>query len=174
MPLYLSGDSPKITADSTGVLTSATAVASTSGTAIDFTSIPSWVKRITVMFSGVSLSGTSSFLIQLGTSAGFVSTGYIGSGNRTGATTIAGASFTTGFSYNNQTALATYSGNTIISNCTGNIWVASGVLGTNGSTEFCCMTGGNISLSSTLDSIRITTVNGTDTFDAGSINIIYE
>jgi hypothetical protein len=33
---------------------------------------------------------------------------------------------------------------------------------------------GTKSLSATLDRIRITTVNGTDTFDAGSINILYE
>ena len=43
-----------------------TAVASTSGTSVDFTSIPSWVKRITVMFNGVSTSGTSNPLVQLG------------------------------------------------------------------------------------------------------------
>jgi hypothetical protein len=33
---------------------------------------------------------------------------------------------------------------------------------------------GSVTLSATLDRIRITTVNGTDTFDAGSINIAYE
>ncbi len=48
------------------VITSGTAVASTSGTSIDFTGIPSWVKRVTILFKGVSISSTSQFLIQLG------------------------------------------------------------------------------------------------------------
>lgn len=34
--------------------------------------------------------------------------------------------------------------------------------------------GGTISLAGALDNVRLTTVNGTDTFDAGSINILYE
>jgi hypothetical protein len=33
---------------------------------------------------------------------------------------------------------------------------------------------GSKTLAGTLDRIRITTVNGTDTFDAGQINILYE
>ena len=60
-----------------GVLTSGTAVASTSGTSIDFTGLPSWVKRITVIFNGVSLSGSSNLLIQLGTgSTTYTTSGY--------------------------------------------------------------------------------------------------
>jgi hypothetical protein len=62
-----------------GAITSGTAVASTSGTSIDFTGIPSWVKRITVMFSSVSLSGASSYLVQIGTSGGIQNTGYTSS-----------------------------------------------------------------------------------------------
>ena len=53
-------------------LQSSTAQATTSGTSITFTGIPSWVKRITVMFNGVSTSGTSPVQIQLG--AGSVTT----------------------------------------------------------------------------------------------------
>jgi len=34
--------------------------------------------------------------------------------------------------------------------------------------------GGSKTLSDTLTQVRITTVNGTDTFDAGTINILYE
>jgi len=81
-----------------GAITSATAQASTSGTSIDFTSIPSWVKRITVMFNGVSLSGTSSILIQLGDSGGFENTGYVSTSvlSRDG-TTPTGLTSTAGF-----------------------------------------------------------------------------
>jgi hypothetical protein len=152
---------------------SATAQASTSGTSIDFTSIPSWVKRVTVMFAGVSLSGSSSFLIQLGTSSGVVTTGYVGGGSRTSTVAIVGAFFTAGFGYNNTTAATTYNGSTSITNVTANTWCASGVLGGN-ATEPVVFTGGSLALGGTLDRIRITTVNGTDTFDAGSINILYE
>ena len=64
-----SNGTTKLTVASTGAygqLVSGTAVASTSGTSIDFTGIPSWVKRITVMFNGVSTSGTSFKQIQIG------------------------------------------------------------------------------------------------------------
>jgi hypothetical protein len=156
-----------------GTIKSGTAVASTSGTAIDFTGLPSWVKRITVMFEGVSLSGTSSFLIQLGDSGGIETTGYSGGGARYTATTVAGASFTTGLGSNNTTAAAAYSGNIVWTNTSGNTWVGSLSLGAT-STEFGCVGGSSKTLSAVLDRIRITTVNGTDTFDAGSINILWE
>ena len=70
------------------VLTLGTAVASTSGTSIDFTSIPSTVKRITIMFDGVSTNGTSRGMIQIGTSSGVATSGYSGGagyGTTTGA-----------------------------------------------------------------------------------------
>jgi hypothetical protein len=149
-----------------------TAIASTSGTSIDFTSIPSWVKRITVMFNGVSLSGSSSFLVQIGNGS-FVTTGYSGGGVRISASAPAGAGFTTGFAFNNSNAATVYSGHAVITQVSGNIWCASGTLGGN-TTQLACLMGGSISLGGTLDRIRVTTVNGTDTFDAGSINILYE
>jgi hypothetical protein len=155
------------------VLTPATAQASTSGTSIDFTGIPSWVKRITVMFDGVSLSGTSSFLAQIGDSGGIEITGYNGGGSRSGVSSIAGATFTAGFGFNNSTAACLFSGNIIFCNITGNTWSASGLLG-GSATEFSNITSGSKTLSGTLDRVRITTVNGTDTFDAGTINILYE
>ena len=150
-----------------------TSQASTSGTVVDFTEIPSWVKRVTVMFSGVSVSGTSAFLIQLGTSSGFVATGYSGGGARFGTNSFAGAAFTTGLSVNNTTAAALYSGHVVWTNVSGNLWAGSLAMGAS-ATEFAGLGGSSISLSGTLDRVRITTVNGTDTFDAGSINILYE
>jgi hypothetical protein len=146
---------------------------SPAATTIDFTSIPSWVKRITIMFGGLSLSGTSSFLIQLGDSGGIENTGYVGGGARILASTIAAATFTAGFGFNNATAATLYSGTIIISNLTGNTWAASGSLG-GSATEFMCITSGSKTLSDPLDRVRITSVNGTDTFDAGSVNILYE
>lgn len=157
----------------TGVLNSMAAQASTSGTSIDFTSIPAWAKRVTVMLNGVSLSGAAAFLFQLG-SGSVQTTGYAGGGARYGGSALGGASVTNGFSPNNTTAAATYGGHLILTNVSGNIWAASGNFGASGGTESGCMCGGSVTLSGVLDRVRITTSNGTDTFDAGSINVMYE
>lgn len=148
-----------------------TAQASTSGTAIDFTGIPSWVKRITVMFSGVSSNGTSAFQLQLG-SGSFVTTGYVSSssyvGSGSGMTTS-----TTGLLVTFGNAAAnTYRGAVIVNNFSSNTWVSFGNLGRDDGYQQ--VSGGSISLSGTLDRVRITTLNGTDVFDAGSVNIMYE
>lgn len=141
-------------------------------TSADFTSIPSWVKRITVMFDGVSLSGTDSFLIQIGDSGGLETTGYNGGGARFALSTFQSATFTTGFGFNNSTAACLYSGSVVITNVTGNTWVASGTLGGT-TTEFSNILGGSKTLSAQLDRVSVTRT-GTNTFDAGTINIIYE
>jgi hypothetical protein len=154
-----------------GALVSGTSVASTSGTSIDFTGIPSRVKRVTVMFNGVSTNGTSNHLIQLGTSGGVVATGYLGSS--VDGPTLAGTSFTTGIGLRISNASATAHGAVFISNVTGNAWTASGTLARSDSAAF-ISTAGSVTLSGALDRVRITTVNGTDAFDAGSINILYE
>jgi hypothetical protein len=80
---------------------------------------------------------------------------------------------TTGFSFFNATAAAALSGNIVITNLTGNTWAASGTCGAT-STIFSCITGGSIALAAALTAVRITTINGTDTFDSGLINILYE
>jgi hypothetical protein len=156
------------------VLTSGTSVASTSGTSIDFTSIPSWVKRITVMFNGVSTSGTSNKQIQLGDSGGFETTGYLGSSVQlTDASSVNAATTTSGFGIRSAIAADTINGAVVITNITGNTWVAQGSL-TDSSRGAGYLVGGAKPLSDVLTQIRITTINGTDTFDAGSINILSE
>jgi hypothetical protein len=156
-----------------GTIKSGTSVASTSGTSIDFTGIPSWVKRVTVMFSGVSTNGTSDLLIQLGDSGGFETTGYTSS-SMAGAATVINADSTAGFIIQSaSTAAFVLSGNMIINLLSGNSWVQSHVVDRS-DTPAIRVGGGSKTLSATLDRVRITTVNGTDTFDAGSINILYE
>lgn len=172
MSLILSGDTPKITADSTGVITSGTAVASTSGTSIDFTGIPNWVKRVTVMFNGVSTNGSSQVIIQLGDSGGVETSGYVGAASYSVA---AATSWSSGIMWaDTSSALAAYvrHGTIVISNINSNVWASFGVTANTIGNNF--ITSGTKELSATLDRIRITTVNGTDTFDAGSINILYE
>lgn len=162
-----------VVAGQNSAITAGTAVASTSGTSIDFTSIPSWVKRITVMFQGVSTNGTSSRILRLGTSSGIVTTGYASGGAYTGPTS-SGTARTNGLSLDGGTdANATSHGHAIITNITGDTWVHSCVFGQSDN-GYVNLGGGSISLSAALTQIRITTVNGTDTFDAGTINILYE
>jgi len=155
--------------------TRGTAVASTSGTSIDFTGLPDWIKRITVMFQGISTSGTSVVVVRLGTSGGIVSTSYVGaSGGTINGGSAGVVAYSTGFALDNDwAATRLYSGNMIIDNITGNTWVESHSLGESATVRM--NTGGGYqALSGTLTQIRITTVGGTDTFDAGSINILYE
>ena len=159
--------------DLTATITSGTA-ATASGTSIDFTGIPSWVKRITVMFNGVSTNGTSIVLVQLGDSGGIENTGYVsGAGIISGTNTTTTTTSTAGFTTRYDTAVNLRYGQISIVNMTGNVWVANGILcAESGAAPV--MLSGTKTLSETLDRIRITTVNGTDTFDAGTINIIYE
>ena len=156
-------------------LVQGTAQNTTSGTSIDFTGIPNWVKRITVMFSGVSTNGTSSLLIRLGTTSGVVSTGYTSAGSIWATTGNNGANSTAGFIIYNDNTSYTISGSMTITNVASNTWVTNHTFGSGAQlTGLVWWGGGTVSLASTLDRVRITTVNGTDTFDAGSINILYE
>ena len=153
-----------------------TAVASTSGTSIDFTGLPSWVKRITVMFNGVSGSGVSSIQIQIG--AGSVLT----SGYNAGVGLINNTSFTTTSNISSGFAIVPtgvsttsyiYYGQMMLSSMGSNTWAVSGNFIYPPALNI-MMVSGAVALSGTLDRVRITTVNGTDTFDAGSVNILYE
>lgn len=155
-------------------VTSGTAVASTSGTSIDFTGIPSWVKRITVMYQSVSTNGASIIQCQLGAGS-ITASGYVGSSDTLGAGTGGPVAYTTGLGVGRASS-STYvrTGIIVFTNVSGNIWVGAFTGSTsvgNVTTEFGSTV---VTLVGTLDRLRITTVNGTDTFDAGSINILYE
>jgi hypothetical protein len=157
-----------------GALTLGTAQNTTSGTAIDFTGIPAWVKRITVMFSGVSTNGSSPPLIQLG--AGSVTTtGYSSAfGDINGANTCGLTFSTAGIVFAGRylagASSAVY-GSLILTTLGSNIWACSGAVA---NVNVSYQGGGGVTLPGTLDRVRLTTTNGTDTFDAGSVNIIYE
>ena len=153
-------------------LTLGTAV-SASGTSVEFANIPSWAKRITVMFSGVSTNGTSNIIIQLGTgSTTYTTSGYLGATTTSTGGTI--VNFSTGFMVSGSTTATTvFHGQAVITNLSSNIWTESGILGLSDQTNT-RVSGGSVSLTAALTALRITTVNGTDTFDAGTINILYE
>ena len=156
-----------------GAITSGTAVASTSGTSIDFTSIPSWVKRITVMLSAVSTSGTSDIVVRLGTSGSPETSGYVGSVARDSAGSGNLSSGILLVETTGTTAAQVIQGNLVILNLTSNTWTFNGDVGRSNSAAVYTVAGYK-SLAGVLNLVRITTVNGTDTFDAGSINILYE
>jgi hypothetical protein len=147
-----------------------TAKASTSGTSIDFTGIPSWVKRVTVMFDEVSTSGTSAMGVAVGTSSGFITSGYEGGCSNQSPTYTANTVCLLVSPSN--IAAGAYRGHATLTLISSNRWILSAGV-QNGSTNL-AGAGGAITLSGTLDRIRLTTVNGTDTFDAGSINLLLE
>jgi len=160
-----------------GAITSGTAVASTSGTSIEFTNIPAWVKRITMMFNGVSAASGDNHVLQLGTGsttytiAGYNSTrsfftGSVSTGNRT-----------TGFDVAcNSAGAEAVNGHAVLTNISGNTWILSSVTGNTGDTRT-TIGGGNIALGATLTAVRLicsATGSPSGAFDAGSINILYE
>lgn len=157
-------------------IASGTAVASTSATSIDFTSIPSWVKRITVMFGAVSTSATSNIQVRIGSGSIDTASTYAGASSWVGGVNNAGAvQDTTGFIVvGNVIAASTYNGALTFTTIGSNTWCLTGTLSSTSSTIYNHVSSGSKALSGTLDQIRITTVNGTDTFDAGSVNILYE
>lgn len=147
---------------------------SVSGTSVDFDGElgpPSWARKIAVMFSSLSSDGTSVQMVQIGDSGGVETTGYLWSvsGNQVEANN------TTGFTVAAGNAAASMRNGmyTLVRADVGNLWVATV---TSGQSDAAIATygGGSKELSGILDRIRVTTVNGTDEFDAGTITVRYE
>lgn len=152
-----------------------TEVATTSGTTHDFTGIPSWVSKITIMLVGVSTDGTSIPMIQLGDSGGFETTGYVGAVSDIAAA-VASSNLNTGFVIaQGSAAAAVRHGSMILTleDATNNVWVAQSAFGRTDTAETSNMAGSK-PLSGVLTQVRLTTVNGTDAFDAGAINVTWE
>jgi hypothetical protein len=143
---------------------------------VDFLSIPSWAKRITLILNGVSTSGTANMRFRLGSAAGIETSGYSASamyaGGGGGGAADGGTS-TAGFdSYGDAGATANRYGTYTFTYMGSNIW---SMTGSHSLATFFVFSGvGNKTLAGTLDRLRVTTTNGTDTFDAGSVNILYE
>jgi hypothetical protein len=165
-------------AGSTGTvypLVSGTTQATTSGTSIDFTSIPSWVKRITYMLNGVSTSGASAVIMQIG-SGSVTTTGYAAAGTGFATSTLNTSNQTNGFYVDAagvQSAASVRNGCLVFTTLGSNVWVCSGLIGYSNAANTIISTG-SLTLSGDLDRVRLTTAAGTDTFDAGSVNILYE
>ncbi len=145
-----------------------TAQASTSGTAIDFTGLPAGLNSIDVMLDGVSLSGTDFILIQLGDAGGIETTGYTAT-----ARNVAGAAAVSSTEIRVSGGVSTLLASGLVSfrRQSGNVWVFMGSTLTQSADSLYCYVGRK-ELSDTLDRIRVTR-SGSNTFDAGSINIYY-
>jgi hypothetical protein len=153
---------------------SMTAQASTSGTEIDFTGIPAWAKRVMVTLAGVSTNGTSHPVVQIGDGS-VVASGYVSYDNAAGTAATTSYASTVGFGLGGSQATNFVTATMVIAKITGNTWVAShsgGLL--SGTNNYGLSGGGWIALSGALDRVRVTTTNGTDAFDAGAINVMYE
>lgn len=165
-----------------GAIRSGTVVPTTSGTSAEFTSIPSGVKRITVMFSTVSTNGTGVLQLQLGTGATptYTTSGYLGGSG--GIIAAAGSSVanTTGFRLGgNYGVNLSWEGTVTLTllNSATNLWVANGTLFSDAGTVQIYMNAGTVTLSGVATAVRViasATGNPSDTFDLGSINILYE
>ena len=152
-------------------LQTATAVASTSGTSITFSSIPSWVKRISILMNAVNTNSSSVILVQVG-SGSTTTSGYSSVASRT-STAATVTTSTAGF-VTNKGSGDVFNGIMTIALLGSNIWVSTHAFGAAVDGASYYGAGTSPALSGALDRVIITTANGTDTFNAGSINIIYE
>jgi hypothetical protein len=142
------------------------------GTVIIHDGIPTWARRVTILYSGLSTNGTNPIVIQAG-SGTFKTTGYLGA-----AAVIEGTTgYTVGFGIGNSNVSGAdlHHGTIVLNllNSSTNTWVASGTAARSDAVE-AGFTGGAVALAGALDRIRITTVGGTDLFDAGVTNIMWE
>jgi hypothetical protein len=154
-------------------LTAGSAITSATGSSLDFPSIPSWVKRITISLNSISFAASGAAVVRLGVSNVLVTTGYVAA--RVGFTTTPATVFTSVTdgvaSFGTTVAAAAATGQIVITNLTGNQWVASGQV-TRTTDNVYMPTTGSITLAGALTNLSV--VATTSTFDAGSINIMYE
>jgi hypothetical protein len=154
-------------------ITRSNAISASSQTSMDFTGIPAGVRKITIGIVGLSTNGTDPILVQLGDGGGVETSGYLGAASNV-VTTVTSANYTVGFGLHPSLAAANiYHGIATLINISGNDWALSGVTARSDGAST-SLFGGSKSLSDTLDRLRITTTGGTNTFDAGSVNIMWE
>jgi hypothetical protein len=143
-----------------------------SGSVIPFGSIPPWVTRVKVLFQNVTRSTTSWYLIQLGTSAGLVTTGYSARFDFIGFSGVTNTN-APGFFVNSGLAsdslILTWEFNLF----SPNIWITQCVGGQYAASSATCVGSGQVSLPGTLTQLSVL-LNGAGTYTGGNINIMYE
>lgn len=154
-------------------ITPLTMTAASGQSEIDFTGIPATARRVTVTFNGLSLSGTDNMLIQLGDAGGPENTGYVSvSADIDGSETT--VSSTAGIIIKCDNAADAIHGQVIFTlmDAATFLWSCSGILASSNGTSS-ITTSGSKALSAVLTQVRIDTT-GTNTFDAGNVNVVYE
>ena len=157
-------------------LTLETAKATTSGTSVEFTGIPSWVKRITMILNGVSVNGTNGMEVQIG-SGSYPASGYDAVSSYLGSTTFGFGGSNSGFVIAMGNSSFLCYGRYTLDLIGGNQYIGSGVFHLNqpGTTRYSVQcAGASPVLAGPISEIRLAVVGGGNTFDAGSINIMYE
>jgi hypothetical protein len=173
-PISLTGTtltSPVFVTPASSIITTGTNV-SAGGTVVDFTGIPSWVKRITLMLNGVSTNGNDDIMVQLGTGGSPTTSGYLGAFYNTGTFGNLSTGFRDGC-FDNAAVRRGMFVFDLLGSLSSNIWVCSATLGRSDAAAINFI-GGTIGLSGTLNIVRLTTQNGSQAFDAGTVNILYE
>lgn len=150
-----------------------------SGTAVTFTGIPSWAKRVTLMLNQVSTNGNSPMYLRLGTASGIENTAYANTSSVIGSTGVAGVgTVTTAFNLTVGTSYtfiaSQYSGQLVFSLFGSDTWVMSGIFAAPHNPYNYVASGSKPLSSGALTQLQITMANGTDVFDNGSFNIQYE
>ena len=147
-----------------------TVVATTSGTTVNLTDVPSGVKAVDITFNVVSTNGSSGVMLQIGPSGGVVTTGYSSTayGSTDGATSTSTAGLL--ISRNPASNDALYGNAHLrLMNASTNTWTIDGMVGGRNGSGMCWFSG-IIALAGPLIKLRLATVNGSDTFDAGDAN----
>ncbi len=145
---------------------------SPTGTYAEYTNIPPWVNQITITINGMSTNGTTIPNVLLGTSAGYVTSGYLGAIGTDSNFTSTSFSTSILVTYDNVTTASVLYSVITLYNMGSNVWVFR--VNTGFSNVAVASTGnGTVTLPGTLDRVRLT-INGTQVFDDGTINIRYQ
>jgi hypothetical protein len=151
---------------------SAGGVSASGNTSVDFSSLPSWINTLTVMFRNIRTVSNDNILVQLGTSSGFTTSGYVSTSIDFDGSGGVAANSTAGLLVKLNPGSNIVNGTMIIAYTGSNAWVNNHTMSNN--TNIMTVGGGTIALGGTLDRVRITTVSGTDPFDSGTINVSYQ
>jgi hypothetical protein len=145
-----------------------------SGSNYTFTGIPSGIKVFYLCFKEVDLSSGDHIEIQLGTSGGLVSSGYLGSSTRTG--TGASSEKNTGgievfvaAANENANGVLTF----VLMDEATHTWVCSGTLGSSDVTSITMHQGFSVALGGELTQLDIAS-ESSNTFTDGEVNIVYD
>ena len=162
-------DSPASNTVSSDAIVLQTAKSAATGSPVEFTDIPADAYEITLMFNDVSLDGSGSILVELGTSNGYITSGYTAtSQTEDGANNVTVTNAFTIYSGSNYL----HHGKFDINKFSDTSYTFEGqtrTLDGSGIQAYGSLSG----VSGTITRLRIKP-SGTNNFDAGSINISYK